>query len=303
MEIKLNDVGKIVELPIKEAWGPGKIMKIENGYAFIRFRDDGDKMMKKYAIGDNPLRWAAEQSDSSFDNLAAPAKKRRAPAPHLTLAQALGSFTAKYPQGFIDPAYLGSGLQGDKNQRDHLTRLFQDSFGDGQLETMINNRSFDMISGRALSFLSAQKLLGRDELNAFKALLADHSATMVYFDALNKLLKDGTLLYDSMQPYFETVLSSPIKGFAKWPNATLLPFLAQPYRFMFLKPSVLKSFASAMDVNFLYEPKLSWRIYHSLLVLSEEVLQKTKPLGSKDYLDVQAFITVVMEVSKTTASA
>ncbi len=171
MEIKLSDVGKLVVLPIKESWGPGKIMKIEAGYAFIRFRDDGDKMMKKYTIGNNPLKWAPEQSDSELDEISSqPAKRRKGPAPvaHLTLAQALEFFTAKYPQGFTDPAYLGNVLKDEKGHHDFLSHLYKDAFGDGRLETLLDNRDYDTLSGKALTLLTAQDLLGRDDLKAFR---------------------------------------------------------------------------------------------------------------------------------------
>jgi hypothetical protein len=305
MEIKLSDVGKLVVLPIKESWGPGKIMKIEAGYAFIRFRDDGDKMMKKYTIGNNPLKWAPEQSDSELDEISSqPAKRRKGPSPvaHLTLAQALEFFTAKYPQGFTDPAYLGNVLKDEKGHHDFLSHLYKDAFGDGRLETLLDNRDYDTLSGKSLTLLTAQDLLGRDDLKAFRDLLSNHSATMVYFEALNTVLKDWHVIHDTLHPYFETVMASPVKGFANWPNATLFLYMSQPNRFMFLKPKTIKNFASAMGINLLYETKLNWRTYHSLLMLGEDVLEKTRPLGSKDHRDVQAFITVVMESAKTSTT-
>jgi len=52
MHINSKDIGKLVELPIKPDWGPGKIMKLEEGHAYIRFRDCGDTMARKYNVSE-----------------------------------------------------------------------------------------------------------------------------------------------------------------------------------------------------------------------------------------------------------
>ena len=289
-------------MPIKADWGPGKIMKIENGYAYIHFRDDGDRLAKKYAIGDNPLQWAESQSDPDLDHLGTLTHRKPrsfASKHHLDFDQALELFKGKYDQMFSDPAYVGDAKGGERVPLEIPSKLFQDSFGDGQLGKMLENHNYQVIADRALALLSSQNLLAREELRAFREVLRNEPVSLVYFDALNKILKDWHILYDSMNPYFETVRFNPIPGFAKWPNATLLPFLAQPHRHMFLKPHLTKTFASTLGIAFPYEPKLGWRTYHSLEMMATGLLEKLKLSGARDFLDVQAFITLVLEASKT----
>ena len=45
------------------------------------------------------------------------------------------------------------------------------------------------------------------------------------------------------------------------------------------------------DLN--YQSKLNWMTYSQLIVLSEALFEKLKPLGARDYIDVQSFIWVI----------
>jgi len=65
MKIEKSDLGKIVELPIKPEWGPGIISKVENRFAFIKFRNAEDRTAKRYFLRENPLEWSANQDRSS----------------------------------------------------------------------------------------------------------------------------------------------------------------------------------------------------------------------------------------------
>jgi hypothetical protein len=68
---------------------------------------------------------------------------------------------------------------------------------------------------------------------------------------------------------------------AKWPVATYLPFLWQPDRHMFLKPTVTKDFATRVGHRFASD-------YDSTLTIN--VVQSLKP---RDRIDIQSFIWVV----------
>ena len=116
--------------------------------------------------------------------------------------------------------------------------------------------------------------------------------TFTYFGALAALLGDSEVRHDSMHPYFEAVRNNPIPGFAKWPVATLFAFLAQPQRHMFLMPQITKDFAEMMWSGLVYESQPNWRTYYSLSEMSAAFLEKLKPLGARDYMDIQTFIMI-----------
>lgn len=80
-----------------------------------------------------------------------------------------------------------------------------------------------------------------------------------------------------------------------WPVSTILPFLADPSRFVLLRPEVTKQAADRYPFDLMYDPEANSRTYKRLMILSDILLGVLKPLGARDYMDVQAFIWTVGE--------
>lgn len=80
-----------------------------------------------------------------------------------------------------------------------------------------------------------------------------------------------------------------------WPIATYFPFLWQPDRHMFLKPTVTRDFAERIGHRFQYDydPVARRDVYESLLDLAEETRTAISELNPRDNIDVQSFIYVV----------
>ncbi len=309
MMIKRSDAGKLVTLPIKPDWGPGKIVKIEAGYAYIRFRDCEDRMAKKYSVTENPLALSQVQTDAVLDDLIQQSEKKKRvrkpaePIRRITFQEAVALFKAKYPQAFGDALYKGGAKVGGQYAIEDLARTFHSSFGDGQLRKMVDNHSARVIADRALALLDRQDLIYRGELKSFKNLLKDEAQTLAYFRALAFALEAGAVTETSMRPYFEAVNACPIPGFAKWPNATLFLFLARPECHMLLKPQVTKRFAAMLGNALIYEAHPNWMTYVNLLEMSAGTLGMLKPLGARDYLDLLTFMQVVQETASQKEAA
>lgn len=84
-------------------------------------------------------------------------------------------------------------------------------------------------------------------------------------------------------------------GFAKWTIATYLPFLWRPKSHMYLKPEATKEFAVRVGhpLASIYQPRLDFGAYASLLDLAEKTESKLSDLNPRDRIDVQSFIWVV----------
>ncbi len=76
MEINDNDLGKIVQLPVRPEWGLGIISKVENRFAYILFRDAGERTAKKYFRSENPLSLAADQDQPDLNKRARSKNKK-----------------------------------------------------------------------------------------------------------------------------------------------------------------------------------------------------------------------------------
>lgn len=84
-------------------------------------------------------------------------------------------------------------------------------------------------------------------------------------------------------------------GSQSWPKATYFGYLWRPAGNMFCKPEVTKDFAQRIghEFQYVYESEISERVYSALMDLADYTLVATRPLGAKDYIDVQSFIYVV----------
>lgn len=79
MEINDNDLGKIVQLPARPEWGLGIISKVQNRFAFILFRDAGERTAKKYFRSENPLNLAEDQDQPDLNKRARSKNKKVRP--------------------------------------------------------------------------------------------------------------------------------------------------------------------------------------------------------------------------------
>lgn len=87
---------------------------------------------------------------------------------------------------------------------------------------------------------------------------------------------------------------------AKWTILTYLPFLWEPGQHMFLKPEVMKDYASRVGHRFAfeYDSVLDFAVYESLLDLAASTEREIVNLGPRDRIDIQSFIWVVGSYEK-----
>ena len=101
---------------------------------------------------------------------------------------------------------------------------------------------------------------------------------------------------DSFEPYINSVLNLPSEGGtspSKWTVLTILPFLARPETYMFLKPNATKVCADRLAFNLNYSPTPNWLTYSKLMEMSDLLMDHLRPLGAQDYIDIQSFIWVI----------
>jgi hypothetical protein len=81
--------------------------------------------------------------------------------------------------------------------------------------------------------------------------------------------------------YFDAIekLPQPKGRVATWPIATLMPFLAQPDRHMFLKPEITQEAEARLGFHLSYKPHPNWLTYKKLLELTELLLNDPSHAG------------------------
>ena len=78
--------------------------------------------------------------------------------------------------------------------------------------------------------------------------------------------------------------------------ASTQPDLANPNRFMVLKPRISRQMAERMRFDLLYSPTPAWHCYEAHLRMSAALLDRLRELGASDFIDVQSFMWVTQDI-------
>ena len=246
------------------------------------------------SMSDQFLTVPSSQSDPELDNLPpfTRAGKLRVPSGlRVTHSQARDSFRRKYPGGFLDAKYL----RDERDYKIEAHELFQSSLGNGHLEKLIELGDMIEVVKRLQSVVSKVNLLSHFETMAIRDGLKQEALAEEFSKALSDFLRDADST--AFERLVEATESMPVEEgkttARKWPVVTIFPFLADPKRFMFLKPIVTKQAADRLAFDLLYETKPNWATYSNLLVMSNLLMSNLSEFGVRDYMDVQSFIWVV----------
>jgi hypothetical protein len=176
--------------------------------------------------------------------------------------------------------------------------VFQANFGEGRGAAMVDEGKHAEIAGALDGIFRATNILSPFEVKAVhKAFVkADESSTKVLGQTLAFIANPGQQSFKAMA---EAVSQLPADGgkVHTWPIVTLLPFLADPKRFLPLKPTNTEVIAARMDAKLKYDTTPNWETYEAFLRMSRTLLDRLAPLGAKDMIDVQQFMWVTRDLN------
>lgn len=294
-----HEIGEYVTHPARPEWGPGRVLDVRGSDVTVYFRDvPGDDPLdavKTIRVNAVALATAELTHDAILDNLP-PYKDggfQRLPRKRVTLNQGIARFHASFPLYFDDPEYF----EKERAYKWSAHELFNETLGKGQLGHLLSSTQVDDARRRALAVEGRVNLLAVFEKAAFRDGLRDDRAAERLLKALDDLLRPATVEREAFEVYIGAINALPsTEGKtdpAKWTVATVLPYLAEPSRFMFLKPTVTQDCAARLTFDLKYTPDLNWTTYSKLLEMSNYLLGLLKPYGARDFIDVQSFIWVV----------
>jgi len=296
-------VGVLVEHPNMPEWGPGKVIHVHWPKVHVVFRDLPGREAKVIRCDKVPLKVAAHQTDPILDNLpplkaeggkwVLPTKERK------TFQQTLDQFYGYFPGGFEDKTYLGDLKKGERAYKCRAHDLFVSTLGKGQARALLAS-DLPELTRRTLHVIGKVNLLDpRFESAPFRdGLNEEEVPARRFFEALLNLLDAVSINEEVFAAYADACTTLPTKEGGKkrvatWPVVTIVPFLAQPNRHMFLKPSVTHPAAETLGFDLRYDATPNWRTYEALLKMSATYLNLLKPKGARDYIDVQSYFWVV----------
>jgi len=293
-------VGVLVEHSV---WRRGKGIEIVSPYAIIHFpalADSPQGPQRKLREDAPQLTKASVQSDPLLDAIeTGPAKpkkvsKRKVKDLQNMLDEAVQWFEQTYPGKFADEKFVDNDL---RNKR-AAAEVFQANFGDGRGAAMVDQAKHAEIASTLDGIFRATNVLSPFEVKAVhKAFVkGDESATKVLGATLAFLNNPGQQTFKAMA---EAVSQLPADGgkVHTWPIVTLLPFLADPKRFIALKPTNTELMAARMGTSLKYDTTPNWETYDAFLRMSNALLDRLKQNGAQDMVDVQQFMWVTRDLN------
>jgi hypothetical protein len=294
-------VGSLVE---HSAWGRGKILALRQPNAEAYFpslatETQGPTRMVRLTS----LSLASVQTDPVLDQVEgrkpgskAGAKVKTPPKrPENNLDQAIEWFSREYPEHFADERFI----KGEVALKRAAQQLFADKLGNGAGEALLSAGNFAEIGTLLDTIYRTTKIPSRLELAALHKGLKESAAAAHLLEGLLALL--ATPNAQTFARLADAVAGLPAhsKGphVQTWPTVTILPFLADPTRFIVSKPEIGKQVAGRLGKDLVYSTAVKWETYSKVLDMSQTVLEKLAPLGATDLIDVQSFTWVTRKLA------
>jgi hypothetical protein len=300
MILKPEDIGILVEHPV---WQRGKVIEVNPPYAIVHFPtlDSSPQGPQRKLRDDAPqLTKSSVQKDPALDAIeTGPGKPRKASKRKVKdiqhpIDETLTWFQQNYPGKFEDEKFLTA----DVNTKRAAHDVFNANFGDGRAAAMIEQGKHAEIAAALDGIYRSTNILSPFEVKAVhKAFVkGDESATKVLSTTLAFVKGPGLGTFRTMA---EAVGQLPADGgkVFTWPIVTLLPFFADPKRFVSLKPTNTELMAARMAFDLKYDSTPNWETYDHTLRMAQQLLGKLAPLGAKDMIDVQAFMWTTRDLT------
>ena len=298
MAAEILSVGLIVT---HKTWGLGKVVHLDPQNAWVYFRDiegtpkDAVKQLnRRVAV----LTVAENQSDTALDHVPPMVRNGRVDPPHslrITEQQAIDGFVADFPRAFDDPRYLKQ----ERNKKWKAHRQVAEELLSLHGRRIVAEGPLDVLADtlkRLIGLGPAKHLLDRREIIAAnEAFRRDRRAAQAFGEAVLRLVDEGDeRAFSGLVEATGSLPADPGKArVLNWPIVTILPFLARPDGHMFLKPMQTQRIADAFTFDLAYSARPQWDTYDRLLILSNRLLERLRPLGARDLIDVQSFMWVV----------
>lgn len=300
MILKPDDVGILVEHPV---WQRGKVIEVNPPYAIIHFPalDNSPQGPQRKLRDDAPqLTKSNVQKDPTLDAIetgppkAKKSAKRKVKDIQHPIDETVHWFEQTFPGKFADEKFLTA----DVNTKRAAHDVFNANFGDGRGKAMIEAGKHAEIATALDGIYRSTNILSPFEVKAVhKAFVkGDESATKVLATALAFINSPGMPTFKAMAEAVRELPADGAKVFT-WPIVTMLPFLADPKRFLALKPTNTELMAARMSFDLKYDSTPNWETYDHTLRMSQQLLQRLQQIGAKDMIDVQAFMWATRDLT------
>ncbi len=293
-------VGMLVA-PVKDEWGVGIVAGVDGDIAHVYFRNQEEKTAKRFRFAS--IREADVPSDpwidkpprfSEKDGLYTRTKEFE------SSESAKRRFVERFPLGFQDEAYLNGKKSGERAYKMAAVELYASTLGDGKGEALLAAGEVEQVVKLVKRVVTkVGNLLAKSEQAAFNTGLAGDKAAAHFLGAFFALSNPPSK--ETFDPYIEALRALPMDAESdadadKWTVATLLPSIAWPETYVFVKPTNVKKTAERLEFGISYATNPNWKTYAAILKLAETCMTELADLNPVDYIDMQSYFWVTSEV-------
>lgn len=199
-------------------------------------------------------------------------------------------FLRYFPRGFRDPTYI----EWERGYKWAAHQQWEAQLEAAAFRFLLRAGRYREIADHAARIESRTNLLFSFEKMAFRDAVRSPGGARAFAEGLYDLLYGAGEPEKKFENWCAVLGALPRKQtrVLTWPLATVLGFLAQPDRHVFLKPMVTRAAAKNYQFDFKYESRPCWSTYASLLEFATTIRHDLRSLRPRDMVDVQSFIWV-----------
>ncbi|HYE87502.1 MAG TPA: hypothetical protein VEA16_14165 [Vicinamibacterales bacterium] len=302
-------VGSYVTHSLRPAWGVGKVFGQSPQHILVGFRDlPQAERFKRMQWREGLLERADVKDDSELDSwkvecdstchhIATETRPRRtAKAGIWTHEDGMERFLRKYANGFVDAWYRSSYRDARLAQHHRWNELLPP----GRLRELAADQPH-IAAQHILNIVEMREkplLHPKLELPRLRAALMRTEKMTTFAIALADVLdadRPSAAQYEAYLAAFGALESPPRTTPLPWPVVTALPFIAQPDKHMFVKPTPTRAAAAGLGFDLKFKSMPNWTTYDRVLAFSVDLHAFIKPRSGQDMIDVQAFMMAVVE--------
>ena len=200
-------------------------------------------------------------------------------------------FLYYFPKGFRDQKYI----DWERNYKWEAHLSWVEQLNRKEYEQLLSRRKYNEIALRAARIETKTNLLFSFEKMALRDAIKTPAGARDFAKGLYDYVYGSETMRARFERFAETLASLPRRQtrVLTWPLQTVFGFLANPDRFIFLKPRVTKIGAEKYGFPFAYQSTPNWKTYKSYLDFAEQVRVDTAELQPRDFIDLQSFIWVL----------
>jgi len=283
--------GQLVRHP---TLGIGKVLLVDGNRVTVFFKDQKENPSR--TIIAERLEIAEVQNDPWLDNLDLELAISGHLRTYLTHEGAIEKFLQKYPTGFTtDPS--SPYWKDERGYKWEAHVAWKEALDRPTFKKLVDSEDHREIVRRAIRVITPVNLVSRFEKAALHDGLQTADAAKAFAVSEYEFLYGSgpdeirfTRLVEALES-----LPQPKTTTTKWTVATIVPFLARPDRYLFLKPEVTKQAAKRRGFALNYKPYPNWLTYSCLLRFGSILMTDLRDLKPRDMIDIQSFIWVTGE--------